>query len=232
MAGYRALMQNVGLTWTQDPGFVTEVISGAFYQPLGRSSSHQLWSSAMTLAPAVRGMFGVDVDAMRHAMTVAPKLPVTWDRAEMRGVRVGEDLYTVTMRRERGRMAVVANAGRETVLCLNLAAGKMCGERAAREHRVELPLPMVEIGMGAQGLPLPGAATEQARVTDESYDANGARLTIEASGGQVVELQVRRNGPSARVVMDGVAQTGDVLRVRMPAGEGFVTRKVAIGWSK
>ena len=30
MAGYRALMQNVGLTWAQDPGFVTEVISGAF----------------------------------------------------------------------------------------------------------------------------------------------------------------------------------------------------------
>ncbi len=232
MAGYRTLMQNVGLTWTQDPGFVTEVISGAFFEPLGRSSSHQLWSSAMTLAPAVRGMFGVEMDAIRHAMTVAPKLPVTWDGAEMRSVRVGDELYTVTMRRERGRMVVTARGEREAVLCLNLAGGKTCGERAAREHRVELPLPKVEIGMMAQGLPLPGAATEQARVTDESYDAGGARLTIEAMGGSVVELQVRRNGPSARVVIDGAAQTGDVLRVTMPAGEGFVTRKVAIGWAK
>jgi len=232
IAGYRTLMQNVGLTWTQDPGFVTEVISGAFFEPLGRSSSHQLWSSAMTLAPAVRGMFGVEVDAMRHAMTVAPKLPVTWDGAEMRGVRVGDELSTVTMRRERGRMVVTVRGERDAVLCMNLAEGKRCGERAAREHRVELPLPTVEIGMAAQGLPLPGAATEQARVTDESYDAGGARLTIQAMGGSVVELQVRRNVPSARVVMDGAAQTGDVLRVTMPAGEGYVTRKVAIGWAK
>lgn len=232
MAGYRTLMQNVGLTWAQDPGFVTEVISGAFLEPLGRSSSHQLWSSAMTLAPAVRGMFGVEVDAMRHAMTVAPKLPVTWDGAEMRGVRVGEDLYTVTMRRERGRMVVTARGERDAVLCLSLPEGKTCGERAAREHRVELPLPRVEIGMAAQGLPLPGAATEQARVTDESYDANGARLTVEGMGGSVVELSVRRNVASSRVVMDGVAQMGDVLRVTMPAGEGFVTRKVVVGWSK
>jgi len=232
IAGYRTLMQNVGLTWTQDPGFVTEVISGAFFEPLGRSSSHQLWSSAMTLAPAVRGMFGVEVDAMRHAMAVSPKLPAAWEGAELRGVRVGDDLYTVTMQRVRGRMVVVARGERDAVLCMNLAEGKTCGERAAREHRLELPLPTVEIGMAAQGLPLPGAATEQARVTDESYDAGGARLTIEAMGGSVVELQVRRNVPAARVVMDGAAQTGDVLRVTMPAGEGFVTRKVAIGWAK
>ena len=35
MAGYRALMQNVALTWAQDPGFVTEVISGAFLSAAG-----------------------------------------------------------------------------------------------------------------------------------------------------------------------------------------------------
>ena len=89
MAGYRTLMENVGLTWAQDPGFVTEVISGAFYQPLGRSSSHQLWSSAMTLAPAVRGMFGVEVDAMGRSMSVTPRLPASWNGAELRGCGLG-----------------------------------------------------------------------------------------------------------------------------------------------
>ena len=232
IAGTRDVMENVGLTWAQDPGFVTEVISGAFYQPLGRSSSHQLWSSAMTLTPAVRGMFGVEVNALERSMTVAPHLPVTWERAEMRNVRVGDDLYAVTMRREHGRMVVMADAGRPTVLCFNLAAGKACGEKAAQEHRVELPLPAVEVGRLNQTMPLPGAATEQARVIDEVYEANGARLTIEAMGGSVVGLVVRRNVASARVTVDGVMQTGDALTVPMPAGDGFVTRKVAIGWSK
>ena len=232
MAGYRALMQNVGLTWAQDPGFITEVISGAFFQPLGRSSSHQMWSSAMTLAPAVRGMFGVEVDAMRHAMTVAPKLPVSWDGAELRGVRMGDDLYTVTMRRERGRLVVLAATDHETVLCVNGRVAEVCLGKAAREHRAEMALPAVEIGMAVQSLPLPGAATEQPRVTDEVYRADGARLTIEGRGGETVELAVRRNGAAARVRMDDAVQTGDVLRVELPAGEGFVTRTVEIGWSK
>ena len=232
MAGYAALMRNVGLTWAQDPGFVTEVISGAFYQPLGRSSSHQLWSSAMTLAPAVRGMFGVEVDAMGRAMTIAPRLPAAWDGVEMHGVRVGDDLYTVTMRRERGRMVAMADAGRDTVLCLNGSATEQCRQPAMREHRVEIALPALELSMMEQPMPLPGAATEQPRVTDEVYEANGARLTVEAMGGSVVELSVRRNVAGTRLRMDGVTQTGDVVRVTMPAGEGFVTRKVVMGWSK
>ncbi len=232
LAGYTALMQNVGLTWAQDPGFVTEVLSGAFFQPLGRSSSHQLWSSAMTLTPAVRGLFGVDVDALARRLKVSPHLPATWDGAELRGVRIGEDLFTVTMRRERGRMIVTADAGHETVLCLNGGASASCEEKPARQHRAEIALPAVEIGMAAQPLPLPGAATRRARVTDEVYEADGAHLTVEGEGGAVIEFALRRNVPSAHVRMDGAAQTGDLLRVVLPPGDGFITKTVEIGWSK
>ena len=232
MAGYASLMHNVGLTWAQDPGFVTEVISGAFYQPLGRSSSHQLWSSAMTLAPAVRGMFGLEVDAIQREMTVLPQLPVSWDEAQLRGVRVGDDLYTVTMRRERGRMVVIAESGKETVLCLNAPGAGRCKEKAAGQHRTERSLPPVEVGMAAQPMPLPGAATEQPRVTDEVYEANGARLTIEGQGRAAVELLVRRNQPSINVRLDGVSQTADTLRIELPAGTGLVSRTVQIAWAK
>ncbi|HLI78252.1 MAG TPA: hypothetical protein VKV02_15000, partial [Acidobacteriaceae bacterium] len=38
LAAWIALQQNLGQTWAQDPGAVTEVLSGRFYQPLGRSS--------------------------------------------------------------------------------------------------------------------------------------------------------------------------------------------------
>lgn len=39
LSGYAHLMQNA---WTQDLGAVTELLSGEFFQPLGRSSSHQI----------------------------------------------------------------------------------------------------------------------------------------------------------------------------------------------
>ena len=44
-------MQNANLTWAQDLGAVTELLSGQFYQALGRSTAHQLWSSAMVISP-------------------------------------------------------------------------------------------------------------------------------------------------------------------------------------
>ena len=234
MAGYRVLMENAGLTWAQDPGFVTEVISGAFFEPLGRSSSHQLWSSAMTLAPAVRGMFGVEADAMERRLTVRPRLPASWDGAELRGVRVGDDLYTVTLRRERGQMTVVADAGHATVLCLNGTG--LCREAAAREHRASVALPAVEVELPWEGLPLPGARTERARVVDEVYEATGARLVVEGRGGDEVVLRVRRNDPGmrlgVRVEVRGAELRGDEVRVRLPAGDGFVRQTVEMGWSR
>ncbi len=232
MAGYRALMENVRLTWAQDPGFVTEVISGAFFEPLGRSSSHQLWSSAMTLTPAVRGMFGIEADAIGHRLRVEPRLPASWDGAELRGVRVGGDLYKVTLRRERGQMTVVADAGQPTVLCVNGPASDACKEAPTREHRAVVALPAVELEMKAQLAPLPGARTEQARVIDEAYERNGARLTIEGQGGAVVRFAVRRNQASARVRVNGTPLSGDEIAVTLPAGDGFVTQTVEIGWSK
>ena len=87
-AGYAHLMQNAGMTFTQDLGAVTELLSGEFFQPFGRSSSHQLWSSAMVLTPALRGLFGIDIDATKNVLRVSPQLPATWDHATLHNVAV------------------------------------------------------------------------------------------------------------------------------------------------
>ena len=118
MAGYAALEQNVGLTWAQDPGAVTEVLSGRFYEPLGRSSTHQMWSSAMVLAPAVREVFGVEPDAVRKTLYVHPHLPPSWPEATLEHVRVGAEEYELRYRREGGHLHVTATSAAPTVLCL------------------------------------------------------------------------------------------------------------------
>ncbi|HTD53741.1 MAG TPA: hypothetical protein VK670_00060, partial [Silvibacterium sp.] len=47
LSGYAHLRQNADLIWSQDLGSATELLSGQFFQPLGRSTAHQLWSAAM-----------------------------------------------------------------------------------------------------------------------------------------------------------------------------------------
>ncbi len=66
LAGYQMLMENANLTRAQDLGAVTELLSGDYFVPFGRSTSHQLWSSAMVITPTLRGLFGIDIDAQKE----------------------------------------------------------------------------------------------------------------------------------------------------------------------
>jgi hypothetical protein len=63
---------------------VTELLSGDFFVPFGRSTSHQMWSSAMVITPAVRGLFGLSFDAEHKSVIVDPHLPATWQGATLR----------------------------------------------------------------------------------------------------------------------------------------------------
>ena len=100
LAGYQSLMQNADLTTAQDLGAVTELLSGDFFEPFGRSTSHQLWSSAMVVTPVLRGLFGVQVDAIAGTVTVAPHLPADWDSAQVNHLHVGASIVNLVYRRE------------------------------------------------------------------------------------------------------------------------------------
>ncbi len=84
LAGYQMLMENANLTKAQDLGAVTELFSGDFNVPFGRSTSHQLWSSAMVITPILRGLFGISIDAQSKTITVNPHLPAGWDACRHR----------------------------------------------------------------------------------------------------------------------------------------------------
>jgi CheY-like chemotaxis protein len=75
LSGYSHLMQNADLTWAQDLGAVTELLSGEYFRWFGRSTSHQLWSSAMVVTPTLRGMLGLECSAAEHRLSVTPQLP-------------------------------------------------------------------------------------------------------------------------------------------------------------
>ena len=237
LAGYAALMRNVDLTWAQDPGFVTEVLSGRFFQPLGRSSSHQLWSSAMVLSPAIRGLFGIDVDALHRNLQLQPHLPASWNSAEIRNVRVGDDLYEITLKRDRNHLLATVRSAQPTVLCLN-SQNEACHDRSTTTRTLSLPLRPIEVSLAEQQLPEAGSTTSQPRVIDESYQAEHLSLTLEGVAGTTVDLFLRNNmlNPSGKrttdVKVEGAERIGDKLRLTFPQGAGFITQKVHISWPK
>ncbi len=259
LAGYTHLMENANLTWAQDLGAVTELLSGQLFEPLGRSTTHQLWSSAMVLAPALRGLFGVGFEAASDTLHVAPQLPAAWPGAVLRHVPAGAG-RAVTLRFTRRGAAMEVRAEPEG----NAPAPALAGPAGSRLKAGVLlvPLPGAELGVPAQ-LPLPGAATAQLKVLDQQTSARSATWVMEAQAGTEVTLPLRMNGV-AKVSVEGAelvdgapmadaplagnallagppamplgSRSGDQsgplrgVRIRFPAGSGYVQQSVAARW--
>lgn len=104
--GFQALMANALLTRQGAEGYVTELLSGDFNAPFGRSSHHQIWSEAMVVTPAVRGLLGIETGSAGRALRFAPQLPADWNNLEVRNVRLGDARYSLTYERTTGRIKI------------------------------------------------------------------------------------------------------------------------------
>jgi len=229
LSGYAHLMQNADLTYVQDLGAVTELLSGEFFRPLGRSSSHQTWSSAMALIPAIRGLFGFDWDALHHTLRLAPHFPASWDSAKLRHVWVGAAQFDLDYKRDGEYLVVEAKSAQPERLCLVLqtAPRQECAAAPATMRELRIPLPPVEVGI-PHGLPEPGARTQQLKVLDEQYAANRLAITVEAPGGSIQELPLRIN--QAGIRLSGAETDGRNLRIRFRPGTGYRRETVTLTW--
>jgi hypothetical protein len=229
LSGYAHLMQNADLTWAQDLGAVTELLSGAYFQPFGRSTTHQLWSSAMVLTPAIRGLFGITPDALHNTISVDPHLPADWDHATLRHVPAGDSDVDLELRRDGTTLVVRASNGRVKLTSSDGATGK--------NGELRIPLPGVEVGIPHE-LPLPGSRTEQLKVLSQTTDAHSITLELEAQSGSVYDLPLRVNGVRSAIRADGGTVTQGVsanaglgsVRILFPAGAGYQRRTVRVTW--
>ena len=211
-SGYAHLMQNAAMTFSQDLGAVTELLSGEFFQPFGRSSSHQLWSSAMVLTPAIRGLFGLEADALHHILRVHPQLPASWEYANLNNVTVGAASFDIQFRKEGGKLLVTVRSAAPQPLCVT--AGENCTATTASAHHLELDLPAFEVDP-PQRLPPAGSATALPKILSKSDDG----FEIEGLAGSSVALFVRFVRPPVQV--SGASFDHALLLVGFPPGEGY-----------
>ena len=114
--GYANLMANVQLAHDGSPGRVTEVLSGDYYTPLSTSTPHQIWSSAMVITPLMRGLLGLEVNALKSSVVLAPHLPADWNDFTIHNVKVGASLLDFTFHRAGDDMTLeVQRHGKDNV---------------------------------------------------------------------------------------------------------------------
>jgi hypothetical protein len=222
-------MQNVDLTWTQDVGNVTELLSGQFYQPLGRSTAHQLWSSAMVISPVVRGLFGLGWNVSDNTLTVTPHLPADWQDATVKDVPFGTAHFDLVFTRSGTQLLVEALQAPD-----NLHLGSMIPGARVDGRSIRIPLPPVEVAIIHQQ-PEVGEQTRQLKVLDEKNDLHHCNLSLEGLGGTTYTFLLRENAPDLHVhaagaELDTIDHGLRVVSVTFPDGPAYVNKAVSFSW--
>ncbi|HKS73445.1 MAG TPA: hypothetical protein VJQ82_09630 [Terriglobales bacterium] len=224
LSGYAHLMQNADLTWAQDLGAVTELLSGEFFRWFGRSTSHQLWSSAMVVTPTVRGMFGLEWNAEQNTLIVTPNLPAQWDHARMTGIPLGNAHLGVELQRSGTTLSVrLIGEGSRVKLWSHAKGAKIEG------GQLNIPLPAVEVGI-PHGLPEPGSVTSQLKVIDQREAEHSLQLRLLAPANSRESLFVRVNDKKIHLRSEGADLSAGSLLVQFPPGSGYVEQAVKLSW--
>jgi glycogen debranching enzyme len=198
LAGYQILTENANLTRAQDLGAVTELLSGDFFVPFGRSTSHQLWSSAMVITPTLRGLFGISIDAQTKTITVNPHLPAGWNSAKVKHLHLtdGETTVYVSRAADHYNIALDMPAPKGWKIRSDLP-GAHTSTDVNGEVTLHAPLPVIEVDQlfprvttklrditpVLDQAPLPGDATSRFRILREDYSDHKLVLIIEGLSG-------------------------------------------------
>jgi len=235
---YDNLRANALLALDGSPGHVTEVLSGDYYQPLSTSSPHQIWSAAMVISPMLRGMLGLQTDALQNKLILAPHLPAGWNELSVRGIAVGNRQVDLQLRRDGEAITLAADVKGGAVELefspsfspraeISGAAldGKSVAQRAETHGNDQHAVVRTTLANGshvlkirarndfvvtyAARLPALGSASEGLRVISQSWDAARDTLKLETQGTPGRTYLLDVAGREQIISVDGARLTDD-----------------------
>ncbi|MFH1197174.1 MAG: GH116 family glycosyl hydrolase [bacterium] len=90
LAGYSSLRNTYQHIFDYGIGVFPEVFSGNINTKLGEAYHDQGFCVAGYIYPMVRGLLGLDVDAINKKIIFAPKLPANWEFLDVKNIYIGE----------------------------------------------------------------------------------------------------------------------------------------------
>jgi glycogen debranching enzyme len=237
--GYQALMANALLRSRSAIGYVTELLSGDFNAPFGRSSDHQVWSEAMVVSPLLRGMLGLEAEAGGRRLRFSPSLPADWESVAVRNFAVGAGRHDFSLSRAAGRMTIDLVRRGETAPLELVAAPAFPLDARVRSVRVdgaEVRFQVRRTGdVQRAEVSLPGVSARAQIVFahDEGTDVY-ARAEASEPGARSAGLRIlraRAEGQVLRLVLEGRGGRSYTLRARTPrilgSGAGVTVKRTA-----
>ncbi|MGC1649530.1 MAG: hypothetical protein WA741_27205, partial [Candidatus Sulfotelmatobacter sp.] len=234
---YANLRSNALLGLDGALGHFTEVLSGDYYQSFATSSPHQIWSSAMVVSPILRGMFGLQSDAQKREITLAPHIPADWTTFAILNVNVAG--VSVDFRYQKTEGSITLEAKRTGTgdcwvefspafsLRTQVVSVQMNGRMLpfkllpnGNDQHLSARFPVNDgtnnlvirvrndFGLALPNeLPALGSASRSLRVLSESWNASKTQLSLEVSGRAGMSYQMEVWNPGQISSVDGAVLT-------------------------
>ncbi len=167
-------------------GHLNEVLAGDYYHQQTESVPEQTWSSAVFLDAAVRGLLGLQVEAISNRVIFAPHLPADWNSIAVRNLQLPHSKLAMSIARTPGNLQLkIVNSGAPVELLFE---------------------PGLPLGAQIAGADLNGNRI-QASLEQHSQDSD-ARIEMQIPSGTAT-LNVRYHGGISLVLPESHPLPGD-----------------------
>ncbi len=258
LQGYSLLMSTAEHTYAHALGCITEVFSGTNNVWPQEAVSHQGFSTAAVVLPFVRGLLGLQGDALHKSLIFSPHFPADWHQVSIENYRIGQANFSFGFERSKNKVAVKVRPENAQGYTLHFAPALGIGTRIQSlkvdgrpvefktEERAQVVLTESEIPIQEEPLSIEMTfipSIEILPVVPESQtgDSNrslkiislskrDSKLILEVEGLINNTYKVRVTHPELIAKVEGAELIGDTLLLTMPDDKfaDFISNKISI----
>jgi len=238
--GFTHLMNNVNIYDNWAKGKLEEVLHGETYTPSG-VNAHQCWSETMIIQPTIEGMLGLEVDALKNTIKLAPQFPSNWDTVIVKNIRMGSTLLKMSMTRTANKVSYSFSHNDNEKILLDFSP---VFEKGTMVNFVEPDIPATswksksdgslsikmsnelllefELKNGVSVIPVlpdpgPGAVSESVKILNEYYDNNKYSIEVDAIPNKETTFEVFIRDQEILSIVNGelLKQNGSLYTIRV-----------------
>jgi len=258
LQGYPLLQATVGHTFTHGLGTITEVFSGSRHIWPQEAVSHQGFSTAGVTLPAIRGLLGLDGNALYKTVVFAPQFPADWKYVRINNYRIGPAQVSFDFTREDNKIVIKSHSNKAAGYTIRLApaisaAGKITAltidgkpEKFKNQKQGQICTAPIEFPIRAAGNVMEMFFTQapeilpvvtKSRVGDYNqglkiiscrYENKTISMNIEGLAGKVYHLRMMNIHLISEVVGAELDQEGLTIKIHEGENGTFIKQSVKI----
>lgn len=253
---YKIFDATVNHVFDNGLGISPEVFSGALNNKLAEGYHNQGFSISGYMVPLIRGLLGLNIDAVNNKLYFSPKLPVNWNELEINNINLGNNLVSLKVIREGVKYSLIItskeNKSFEVIFTPSVGLGhklksaiingneiKYDEIKSTQAYVIQTTFPVngkEKIDLVYSPVPelylLPynvkiGQVNEGLKVISQELKGNVLNITVQGLPGKTYELGIE-NSKMIKSINNGEIEGNKIIIPFKQSGNNFIEKIITI----